>query len=646
MKQKGNAMLKRAGLFILTFALPCLLPAQICPPNIDFEAGSFSNWTCQTGYVYANGNTNEIVLTSSGGPIGNRHTIFSRANASTIRDLYGDFPVVCPNGSGYSILLGNTRGGHEADGVSYEFTIPANQNRYNLIYNYAVVFQNPNHQIYEQPRFEIEIKNVTDNQLIDCASFTFIPFGSSLPGFFTSAIADSIMCKDWTPVSINLDGKAGKTIRLTFKTADCTFNRHFGYAYVDVNTGCSGVLTGAEYCQDDTAVNLVGPFGFMEYKWYNQSQTTLLGTSQNLTLRPPPPPGTVVAVQLTPYNGYGCVETVFSTLNPTLQLTANAGNDTLLCNGATTILGEPPKPGVIYQWLPPTGLSDSSISNPFAAPTVTTNYVLNIRNSGGGCRNADTVLVRSSLIDSAMAFRGKLEYCITSSDSAVFEVRPGYINKWFRNGRQLDNQFRNVLRAPGSGQYYAQLQNSEGCVIDTRKETVFIETPRPGIRYPLVYSVVNIETPLSARDFGGTFNWQPNRYLNNYTIAKPILKSPIDTKFDYTIFIVSKAGCATADTQMVDILKKVDIFVPDAFTPNNDELNDYHRPIPYGATIKIFKIFNRLGMEVFSLEQNKRGWDGRRNGIPMESGVYVWYLEADGLDKKTYQLKGQVTLIR
>ena len=90
-------------------------------------------------------------------------------------DPYGGFPINCPNGSGRSIKLGNDAGGGLAEGISYEFTIPAGQNEYSLIYHYAVVFQDPNHQQFEQPRMEIEITNVTDNRIIDCSSFTFFP---------------------------------------------------------------------------------------------------------------------------------------------------------------------------------------------------------------------------------------------------------------------------------------------------------------------------------------------------------------------------------------------------------------------------------------------------------------------------------------
>ncbi len=77
-----------------------------------------------------------------------------------------------------------------------------------------------------------------------------------------------------------------KTIRLFFKTADCTFRKHFGYAYVDVNTECSGEFTGAAYCPDDTAVNVVAPYGYQSYKWLNSTLSEVIGSNQTLTLSP------------------------------------------------------------------------------------------------------------------------------------------------------------------------------------------------------------------------------------------------------------------------------------------------------------------------------------------------------------------------
>jgi hypothetical protein len=137
--------------------------AQLCPPNIDFETGTFNGWTCYTGSNLAIGNDNVISISPSGGPVLNRHTMYTAPTSEL--DYYGGFPVTCPNGSGHSIRLGNSTGGGEAEGISYEFTIPITENNYSLIYHYAVVFQSPNHRVNEQPRMEIEVTNVTDNQV-------------------------------------------------------------------------------------------------------------------------------------------------------------------------------------------------------------------------------------------------------------------------------------------------------------------------------------------------------------------------------------------------------------------------------------------------------------------------------------------------
>lgn len=136
--------------------------SQGCPPNIDFENGSFNGWTCYTGSV-AGVNGENIISLQPSGPLFGQHEILSALNNGNQRDYYGDFPVVCPNGSGYSVKLGNVIGGAQAEGISYEFTVPSNRNTYSLIYYYAVVFQDPNHQPFQQPRLVLEVTNVTDN---------------------------------------------------------------------------------------------------------------------------------------------------------------------------------------------------------------------------------------------------------------------------------------------------------------------------------------------------------------------------------------------------------------------------------------------------------------------------------------------------
>lgn len=88
-------------------------------------------------------------------------------------------------------------------------------------------------------------------------------------------------------------------------------------------------------------------------------------------------------------------------------------------------------------------------------------------------------------------------------------------------------------------------------------------------------------------------------------------------------------------------------YIPSAFTPNNDKLNDVFKPI-IGAALKeyVFTIYNRWGQIVFSTKDMNAGWDGTYKGQTQNTGVFMWtctWQEEGGL--KNFE-KGIVTLIR
>lgn len=632
---------------LLALLVASSLAAQQCPPNIDFENGTLSNWECSIGSTAEFNGQNVITLYPSGAVTG-RHTIFTALANGMERDQFGGFPVVCPNGSGFSIRLGNDQPGTEAEGVSYTFTIPSNRNEYSLIYHYAVVFQDPNHQPQQQPRMEIEITNVTDNSRIDCSSFTFIPNGSSLPGFFESPTRvdnSPIWCKDWSAVSINLDGNAGKTIRLMFKTADCTFRRHFGYAYIDVNSECSNEFVGATYCPGDTAINVTAPHGYQGYTWFNNNFTQVLGNQQSIRFSPPPPQGTSIAVQLVPYDGYGCLDTLYAQLVDTLTVKAFAGNNALACNGNTVQLGANPKPGLTYSWSPAAGLSNAGISNPLASPAFTTNYVLTVSNYGGGCVDRDTVLVNAANLDTTIQFLGKKTFCEGYGDSCILIVQPADSIQWYRNNMAIPGANQTRYNANKSGSYYAMLFSQNGCRLATTLQEVFIDRARAGVLYPVQYAVADLPIPLAARPFGIAAQWSPATYLDNAGIFTPVFTGSRDQVYD--IQITTSTGCVTTDRQPVKIIPKIDIYVPTAFTPNNDGLNDLLRPTLMGIKeLRYFRVFNRWGQQLFESREQEQGWDGKLQGLLQGTQVLVWMAEGLGVDNKIYQRKGTTTLIR
>ena len=121
----------------------------------------------------------------------------------------------------------------------------------------------------------------------------------------------------------------------------------------------------------------------------------------------------------------------------------------------------------------------------------------------------------------------------------------------------------------------------------------------------------------------------PVRRLNTRTSYTPAFTGAFDQL--YTIEIKTTGGCVTIDTQLVKTVQKADILVPTAFTPNGDGLNDVLRPILFGITqLHYFKIFNRLGQQLFETTKAEAGWDGTLKGIPLESQVVVWIAEGVG----------------
>ncbi|MES2331819.1 MAG: gliding motility-associated C-terminal domain-containing protein [Bacteroidota bacterium] len=278
---------------------------QGCPPNIGFETGDFTHWQLLAGYVNAGG----IHLTTSGSPVPQQHSLYK--NTGNLLDPYGKFPVNCPDGGNYTLKLGNDDTKAMAEGVYYTFTIPADRNDFSLIYHYAVVLQNPNHSRDEQPKFMAQVFNVTTNQYITCSSFEYVAT-LGLPGFKISSEKADVLYKEWTPVTIKLSGYAGATIRLEFTTNDCIPGAHFGYAYVDVGENCVSPVSGTVVCQSDSALNLIAPYGFSSYKWFDRDFSKVLGTGGTLRQTPIPQENTVYAVELVPSSGRGCADTAYA----------------------------------------------------------------------------------------------------------------------------------------------------------------------------------------------------------------------------------------------------------------------------------------------------------------------------------------------
>lgn len=135
-------------------------------------------------------------------------------------------------------------------------------------------------------------------------------------------------------------------------------------------------------------------------------------------------------------------------------------------------------------------------------------------------------------------------------------------------------------------------------------------------------------------------------YLWNTGATTPQINTDIFTA-DYSL-LVDNNGCRASDAISVKVLTACLIKVPNAFTPNNDGVNDVLRAANADlAKAFTFKIYNRFGALVFSTTNPLEGWNGYIKGVKAAAGAYVWQLDyIDPWSNKKIFESGSSLLIR
>jgi gliding motility-associated-like protein len=146
--------------------------------------------------------------------------------------------------------------------------------------------------------------------------------------------------------------------------------------------------------------------------------------------------------------------------------------------------------------------------------------------------------------------------------------------------------------------------------------------------------------------------WQTSKFLSCTNCPKPIAKPLQTTIFALTVTDTT-TKCAVKNAVKISVKPCESIFMPTAFTPNNDGANDYFSVFASGCVRKVAKmqLFNRWGVMVFSktnfvANNEKEGWDGMMNNTQLPPDVYIYVIELELGDGKTKVFSGDVTLVR
>ncbi len=130
--------------------------------------------------------------------------------------------------------------------------------------------------------------------------------------------------------------------------------------------------------------------------------------------------------------------------------------------------------------------------------------------------------------------------------------------------------------------------------------------------------------------------------------------SPLSTT-SYVIAITTDKGCKKSTSTIVRVDRQdTPVFVPNAFSPDNDGINDRLTVFAKETAVvnvKSMKIMSRWGEAIYAdrdVAPNdiSRGWDGLHKGKPVDNGVFLWYAEVEYIDGTSEMLSGDVTVLR
>lgn len=144
-----------------------------------------------------------------------------------------------------------------------------------------------------------------------------------------------------------------------------------------------------------------------------------------------------------------------------------------------------------------------------------------------------------------------------------------------------------------------------------------------------------------------SYSWEPSeRITGPKNEATALVKR--DRQGYVRLTVIAAGGCKAEDSVYVDMgTSCCRVFLPTAFSPNNDGLNDVWKPVVSDIqAVNSFKVFNRFGQLVFESHLRDLSWDGMQNGQPCDLGVYFYAIRYTCDDGSEQEKKGELTLVR
>lgn len=280
-----------------------------------------------------------------------------------------------------------------------------------------------------------------------------------------------------------------------------------------------------------------------------------------------------------------------------------------------------------YSWTPTTGLDNPRIPNPIATISESVVYTLTIENQQG-CQTTQTF---DFLVDNLGSQIELQDVSLCPGKTTILDAGIGFSNYNWSTGETTQ-----IIEVSETGIYSVEATDTTGCQSIGEAEVFFKDAPEPVITGELQFIGGGGSTTIGT----GLFNdylWSTGQ------IGADIL---VTEAGEYGVTVTNEVGCTGIANVVVEEVLIQGFLIPNAFSPNQDGVNDTWGILGPNIVSLEMRVFNRWGKEIFYSQDISDRWDGTYNFEEQPIGTYVYVGELTLLNGDVKPFKGNITLIR
>lgn len=239
-----------------------------------------------------------------------------------------------------------------------------------------------------------------------------------------------------------------------------------------------------------------------------------------------------------------------------------------------------------------------------------------------------------------------------AANLALVNPESGTTYQWYNAGAGLPGETGPAYSSENAGSYWVAAITAEGCTDSSQWITV-VNYPAPDAQIDSLPGAVicAFDTlQLQAQPTGADdYRWEPAKVFRQLGGDEGLQVRGIFTAPTLvTLTVYNEYGCKDMDSVLVPTRPCCEVFVPNAFSPNGDGLNEYFKPeLQPGQVLLSMQIFDRWGKRAYNNTNMTRGWNGRyEDGSEAATDTYMYFIKYTCADGKLYNKREALSLIR